>query len=86
MNPEERQLRSHAAMVEASNIFWEEKISEAIDILENMEEYETPEEFHQEELELEQELKYLLMKSAWEQKEMIRLEKKIKRYIDDNEG
>ena len=41
MNPEERQLRSHAAMVEASNIFWEEKISEAIDILENMEEYET---------------------------------------------
>ena len=51
-----------------------------------MEEYETPEEFHQEELELEQELKYLLMKSAWEQKEMIRLEKKIKRYIDDNEG
>ena len=86
MNPEERQLRSHAAMVEASNIFWEEKISEAIDILENMEEYETPEEFHQEELELEQELKYLLMKSAWELKEMIRLEKKIKRYIDDNEG
>ena len=86
MNPEERQLRSHAAMVEASNIFWEEKISEAIDILENMEEYETPEEIHQEELELEQELKYLLMKSAWEQKEMIRLEKKIKRYIDDNEG
>ena len=85
MSPEEKKLRDHAAMCNESYLFWEEKISEVIEILEAVEEFETPEEFHQEELELEKELKYLLMKSNWEEREMQRLEAKIKKYIDENQ-
>ena len=86
MSPEEKKLRDQADMVEISYFFFEEKLSEALEIMEAMDEFETPEDFHNQEIEIEQEIKYLLMRSNFEKKEMDKLEVKIKRYIDESEG
>ena len=71
-------------MVNLSLLFFEEKITDLITQLEAIDQLETPEGFYMEELKLEKELKYLLMRSDYEKKEMEKVEAKIQKYIDEN--
>tara|TARA_B100000676_G_scaffold237721_1_gene237902 strand:- start:1226 stop:1483 length:258 start_codon:yes stop_codon:yes gene_type:complete len=84
MKAEEIALRKEAEMVNLSLLFFEEKITDLITQLEAIDQLETPEGFYMEELKLEKELKYLLMRSDYEKKEMEKVEAKIQKYIDEN--
>jgi hypothetical protein len=84
MKAEEIALRKEADMVNLSLLFFEEKITDLITQLEAIDQLETPEGFYMEELKLEKELKYLLMRSDYEKKEMEKVEAKIQKYIDEN--
>ena len=85
MNPEEKRLRDKAEMCEISHAFWSAKIENALEELEEQGDFETPEEMHSQ-IEKEDHLKYLLIHSAFEQREMDKLDREIRKYIDENEA
>ena len=82
MTPEEKELERHAHMLEKSYDFWTAKITDALDNIEASQDFETPEELH-DQIELEENLGYLIRHSEFEKKEMDKLEVRIKKYIDE---
>jgi hypothetical protein len=84
MTPEEKKIRRDAELIEDCYSFWSLKIEEALIELGESEDFETPADMH-EQIKREEHLKYLLMHSEFEKKEMGKLDARIKRYIDENE-
>lgn len=80
MNAEEKRLRERGEMIDKSYIFWDKKVYEAMQRIDDLDKYEDTIA-----LELEEELQCLLERANFEKREMDKLEKDIRNFVRRDE-